>query len=170
MDNYLKKLWKESFKVFYQKNSKPLWFYIFKICGEEYLADDIFQESFYRYIKAEPYKLNEHQQRSYLYKIAFRLIIDKKRKIKMEKNIANDFLGEKRNNPHPHLALDMERTFKLLKPKERHLIWLVYVEGYTHKEVAEIMDTKAQSVKVQLFRIRKKFAGILRQRGYKGDE
>ena len=48
------------------------------------MADDILQEAFYRYLKAEPFRLNEFQQKAYLYKTAYRLIIDHVRKIKTE--------------------------------------------------------------------------------------
>ena len=68
------------------------------------------------------------------------------------------------------MALDMEKTFKLLKPKERNLLYLAYVEGYSHSEIAGITGVKVKSVKVQLFRIKTKFAAILRQKGYSGEE
>ena len=84
MNEYVKKLWKESFKGFYKKHSRSLWFYIYKTCGDEHMADDILQEAFYRYLKAEPFRLNEFQQKAYLYKTAYRLIIDHVRKIKTE--------------------------------------------------------------------------------------
>lgn len=170
MDDYLKKLWKESFKGFYKKHSRSLWFYIFKTCGDESMADDIFQETFYRYLRAEPVKLNEFQQRAYLYKVAYRLIIDQKRKIRIEQEKSGAAEIEESKEEEIFMALDMEKTFKLLKLKERNLLWLAYVEGYSHSEIAGITGVKEKSVKVQLFRVKKKFAGILRQKGYAGEE
>jgi RNA polymerase sigma-70 factor (ECF subfamily) len=49
-----------------------------------------------------------------------------------------------------------------LKPKQRMLLWLAYVEGYTYSEIARITHTKENSLKVQLFRAREKLAGILK--------
>lgn len=170
MDDYLRKIWKESFKGFYKKHSRALWFYIFKTCGDASLADDIFQETFYRYLRAEPVKLNEYQQKAYLYKVAFRLIIDQKRRLKVEQGKPGEVELEESKEKEIFLALDMEKTFKLLKPKERNLLWLAYVEGYSHNEIAGITGVKEKSVKVQLFRVKKKFAGILRQKGYAGEE
>ena len=176
MNDFTRKTWKESFKGFYQKYSRPLWFFIFKTCGNENMADDIFQESFYRYLKAEPIKLNEHQQKAYLFKIAYRLVIDHIRKMKVEqKNLSEALLKnglgyEKSLEPEITLALDMEQTFQLLKPKERTLLWLAYVEGYSHQEIAAITNSREKALKVRLFRLRKKFAGILYQKGYPGPE
>ena len=135
------------------------------------MADDVFQESFYKYLRAEPVKLNEYQQRAYLYKIAYRLIIDHKRKIKMQREKSRDMEAgvEPSKEQETFMALDMEKTFKLLKPKERNLLWLACVEGYSHNEIAAITGAKEKSIRVQLFRVKKKFAGILRQKGYNGE-
>jgi RNA polymerase sigma-70 factor (ECF subfamily) len=170
MDGYLRKLWKESFKGFYKKYSRALWFYIFKTCGDESMADDVFQETFYRFLRAEPVKLNEFQQKAYLYKVAFRLIIDQKRRFKIEREQPGEAAVEESKEEKTFMALDMEKIFKLLKPKERNLLYLAYVEGYSHSEIAGITGVKEKSVKVQLFRVKSKFAAILRQKGYTGEE
>lgn len=166
VDIHKKKIWKESFKGFYKRYSRGLWFYIYKTCGDENLADDIFQETFYKYLRADPIrlKLNEFQQKAYLYKTATRLVIDQKRKVKriQQKTYPGNEFEESREHT-VSLAMDMEKLFNLLKPKERTLLWLAYVEGYTHREIAAITDGKEKSIKVQLHRARKKFAGILQQ-------
>lgn len=162
-----------AFKEFYRKYSRSFWLYICKICGDETMADDVFQESFYKFLKSKPALSDEMHKKAYLYKIAFNLIIDKKRKIK----VANKaFLEEKEaykksqqvaeHTNKAQLSLDMERTFNLLKPKMRTLLWLSYVEGYSSKEIAAITGGKENSIKVQLFRARKKLAGLLEAQHY----
>jgi RNA polymerase sigma-70 factor (ECF subfamily) len=174
MDNDVTIPWKESFKGFYKKHSRSLWFYIFKICGDESMADDIFQEAFYRYLKAAPVDLNEFQQKAFLYKIAYRLFIDQKRRLKVEQEKffenAVDEEFETGKEREIFMAMDMEKSFLLMKPKERSLLWLAYVEGYSHTEIAGITGDREMSIKVQLFRLRKKFAAILRENGYNGEE
>ena len=157
--------------MFYLKYSKGFWFFIFKTCGDSHLADDIFQESFFKFLKFAPIDLNEFQQKAYLYKIAFRLIIDEKRKAREMDNRDTETLGQNMEGQevaNSMLSIDMEKIFTQLKPGERVLLWLAYVEGYTHKEIAEITGKKEKSIKVVLFRTRKKFSGILKQRGYQG--
>lgn len=135
------------------------------------MADDIFQESFFKFLKFAPPDLNEYQQKAYLYKIAFRLVIDEKRKAKDLDNTDTETLGHNldgREVKSSILSLDMEKIFVQLKPGERILLWLAYVEGYSHKEISEITGKKEKSVKVVLFRTRKKFSGLLKQRGYEG--
>lgn len=137
------------------------------------MADDIFQESFYKFLRTKPVILNENHMKSYLYKIAFRLIIDKKRRTMVEKRaLKQEKEGYKRRRdigsqePEILLSLDMENTFQLLKQRARILLWLAYVEGYSCNEIAEITEIKTNSVKVQLFRARKELANILRQKEY----
>jgi len=139
------------------------------------MADDIFQESFYKFLRTKPVISDENHMKSYLYKIAFSLIIDKKRRIKVEKRAFEEekkaykaSINKEGLESEILLSSDMENTFKLLKPKERILLWLAYVEGYSSKEIAEVTKTRENSIKVQLFRARKELANILKQKEYKG--
>lgn len=171
MEENRKKIWEK----FYENYSRSFWFYIYKICGDEPMADDVFQESFYKFLKAKINFQNEKHMQVYLYRIAYRLIIDRMRRIKVEKRA---FAEEQRvylsniqkESPQSevHFSLDMEKTFKKLKPKERMLLWLAYVEGYSYGEIAEMTETKENSLKVQLFRAREKLAKILKMQELQG--
>lgn len=170
MQENSKELWKE----FYDKSSPSFWFYIFKICGNRELADDIFQESCYRLLKSKPVLANEKHMKAYLYKTAYRLFVDKIRRIKVEKRAFErekegykEYMYKK-DQESGILSLEMEKTFKMLKPKKRILLWLAYVEGYTCNEIAELTESKENSVKVQLLRARKELAKILKQSEHEG--
>jgi RNA polymerase sigma-70 factor (ECF subfamily) len=52
-----------------------------------------------------------------------------------------------------------------MKPRERELLWLGHVERFSHKEIARIMDLKPGSIRLLLFRARKKLAEKLREAG-----
>jgi RNA polymerase sigma-70 factor (ECF subfamily) len=164
------KLRKESFKIFYQKFSKPFWHFILKMCGAHGMTDDIFQESFFRFFRTAPESLNDQQKKSYLYKTAVRLIVDQQKRIKVEKKYQPEINPGVQDDQDVLLSADMDKMFGLLNPRERTLLWLAYVEEYSHREISEITQTREKSIKVQLFRIRKKFAGILRLHGYTGEE
>jgi RNA polymerase sigma-70 factor (ECF subfamily) len=109
--------------------------------------------------------------RAYLNKIAFRLIIDKKRRIKVERSAfereKSAAKGKVKKQSHEEdilTSLEMDKTFGSLKPRERILLWLAYVEGYSYREIAEVTDSKEKSVKVQLYRARKELAGLWQQK------
>jgi len=171
MEENAKKIW----EGFYNRYSRAFWFYIHKICGDRNMADDIFQESFYRFLRAKPVVVSENHMKSYLYKIAFRLIIDEKRRIKVAKRAIEEekekYKGRKNKESQESavlLSLAMEKIFKLLKPRKRILLWLAYVEGYSHHEIAEITETKEKSVKTQLFLARNELANLLKKKEYRG--
>jgi RNA polymerase sigma-70 factor (ECF subfamily) len=50
---------------------------------------------------------------------------------------------------------------RALSPRERALIWLTCAEGYDHREVARMMGMARASVRVLLFRARKKLARLM---------
>ena len=53
-----------------------------------------------------------------------------------------------------------------LKPRERALLWLAYAQGSSHKEIAESLGLRTASVKLLLFRARRRLATLLtRSRG-----
>jgi RNA polymerase sigma-70 factor (ECF subfamily) len=48
-----------------------------------------------------------------------------------------------------------------LKPRERALLWLAYAQGSSHREIADVLGLKAGSIKLLLFRARRKLAAML---------
>lgn len=56
---------------------------------------------------------------------------------------------------------EMTTVFHKLKTRERALLWLAYVEGHQHAEIAEMLGLKSLSVRVLLFRARRKLAALL---------
>jgi RNA polymerase sigma-70 factor (ECF subfamily) len=48
-----------------------------------------------------------------------------------------------------------------LKPRARQLLWLAYVEGMSHAEIAAVTGLSALSIRLLLFRARRQAAGLL---------
>ena len=112
--------------------------------------------------------MNEHQLKSWLYTTAYRLIIDEKRK-KREDSGEMDLIPDSSfSESSVKLPDEMAAVFNRLQTREKTLLWMAHVEGYTHKEIAVITGIKEKSLKVILFRLRKKFAESLRAAGYQG--
>ena len=57
--------------------------------------------------------------------------------------------------------LDLARSMARLKPRERDLLWLAYAQGSSHKEIAETLGLKTASIKLLLFRARRRLAALL---------
>ncbi len=60
--------------------------------------------------------------------------------------------------------IEMTQIFARLKEQERALLWLAHVEGYEHREIAEILKLNSLSVRVLLFRARRKLAHLIKDK------
>jgi RNA polymerase sigma-70 factor, ECF subfamily len=154
-----------AFQVFYAKTAPGLRGYLRRASGNEALADDILQESFLRFLRAELPAMEDAPLKAYLYKIASSLLVDHWRRVKRERtwSLRNFLGGEPVTNPRGDS--DALRFFRQLKPQEQLLLWLAYVEGFEHREIAAAVGLGEKSVRVLLFRARKKLAHTLESAG-----
>lgn len=155
----------EGFRRFYAETARPLRAYLSRISGDSVLADDLLQESYFRFLRAERPEMNDVGRKNYLYRIATNLFYDHYRRTKrIEPDLPEIPVGDETAD-EIHLRTDFMRVFEKLKPRERQLLWLAYVEGSSHKEIAEILELKAASIRLLLFRARQKLAQLLREKG-----
>lgn len=158
-----------AFRAFYATTARGLWAYLMGACRDRALADDILQESFLRLLRATHFvPENEEHRRRYLYRIAGNLLHDHARSPQRREDpiAAIELSAPATAGPgHDGLRADMARAFAELGERERQMLWLAHVEGYSHDEIAAAMDIKTKSVRVLLFRARQKLAGVLRSAG-----
>lgn len=154
-----------TFKEFYNRTYRLLWSYICRICNNPTEADDIVQESYLRFLQ-HPISTNDQAElKTYIYTIATRINIDRwKRKKTADKwRLFSDKKEHYEIEESIGLRSDMKQIFEKLNSKERSLLWLAYVDGYSHRSIAEILDLKENSVRVLLFRARSKLGKILKK-------
>lgn len=152
----------EAFYAFYRANAPALQGYIRKSCGSAALSEDILQEAFYRFLRADLPRMDPLQMKAYLFKIATSLLIDHWRREKREKFWKG--LWHPPEVRRDEQSGDVSHALSELKPAERALLWLAYVEGFNHSEIASSLGFKEKSIRVLLFRARKKLARILGRR------
>lgn len=152
---------REAFRIFYSRTKDALWAYLLRVSGRRDVADDLFQESYYRFLAAKLPEMDATESRSYLFRIATNLLHDRWRR--REYPDAVNTSSESCEDDLETRA-DVRRAFGQLKPRERQLLWLAHVEGFDHREIARLMGLKVGSVRVLLFRARSQLAGALRER------
>src|SRR4030042_5155256 len=160
---------RDVFRQFYVRVAPLLRGYIYRVCGDQALGDDIFQESFLKFLRTVRWNAPDRQQKAFIFKIAARLIIDNIRRIRPHPLDAAARTEDPESavvSLHEGLEPDIKSLFDALKPRDRPLLWLAYVEGYSHEEIAGMMGLNAKSIKVLLFRLRESFAASLRGKGY----
>ena len=157
----------DAFRAFYDRTAGPLWGYLSRISGNRQVADDLLQESFYRLLKCDVAFEGETHRRNYLYRIATNLVFDMKRgsrRSPVDAGIEMSGIAAAEGPASPEQRTDVRRALGRLKPRERALLWLAYAQGSSHSEIADVLGLKTGSIKLLLFRARRRLAGLLQAR------
>jgi RNA polymerase sigma-70 factor (ECF subfamily) len=158
----------EMFRAFYDRTARGLWLYLARVTGDRQAADDLLQETFYRFLRADATHESEAHRRNSLYRIATNLARDARRRsvARPPANIAgHDIEGVAGSGPGvTETSADFSRAMDRLKPRERAMLWLAYAEGASHREIADILGLRPSSLKQMLFRARHRLADLLRGR------
>jgi RNA polymerase sigma-70 factor (ECF subfamily) len=156
----------DAFAAFYERSARPLWAYLARVSGDPALADDLLQESYIRFLAADAPRTDvdgEVAARRYLFRIATNLLRDHWRK---PRHAAIEDLPEEHFSTPGDSAQSDTRALLgpallQLRPRDRQLLWLAYAEGYSHKEIATITGLASASVRLLLFRARRKAASLI---------
>jgi RNA polymerase sigma-70 factor (ECF subfamily) len=149
-----------AFRAFYEQTAAPLLRYLICITRTPDTAEDILQETYCRFLTARLPEMDERQARNYLFRIATNLIHDRWRRGKDEP-LPDDSVDIPIPTPHYEQRLGVRQAFDRLKPRERQLLWLAYVEGSNHQEIAEHTGLQPGSIRLLLFRARRKLADLI---------
>jgi RNA polymerase sigma-70 factor (ECF subfamily) len=154
----------EAFAGFYERSARSLWAYLARVSGDPALADDLMQESYVRFLCAAHPEDGEVAARRYLFRIATNLLRDHWRKQHTTpiEDIPEERFATADNADHSDSQMMLGPALAQLRPRDRQLLWLAYAEGYTHHEIAEVTGLMSASIRLLLFRARRKAARLLR--------
>jgi len=150
-----------SFRLFYEQSAPRLFRYLLRVSGDRSLAEDMLQEAYCRLLSGKLPEMNEASQQRYLFRIATNLMRDRWRKRK-ETPLPENFPEPTSGPPQLDRRMDLHRAFRRLKVRERQLLWLAYVEGSDHREIAAATGLRYGSIRLLLFRARRRLADLLR--------
>ena len=153
------------FTSFYGRASRGLWAYVYRVTSHGADADDIVQEAFLRLLRADVGP-TEEERRRYLYRIASNLVVDRwrSRKRREQDEPPAEAVAGSLQASGP-VDQDVARTFGELTSRERALLWLAYVEEDSHEEIAVSLGLRRGSIKVLLFRARRRLRDLLKAKG-----
>jgi RNA polymerase sigma-70 factor (ECF subfamily) len=153
----------ETFHGFYARTSKMLWAYLSRATGDSNAADDLLQETYYRFLRARVEFESEAHRRHYIFRIAANLVRDGHRRPRIDQSPLPEELPAAPGNlaRETEQRTDLQRAMAKLKPRERDLLWLAYGQGSTHEEIAGSLGLRTGSIKPLLFRARRRLAALL---------
>jgi RNA polymerase sigma-70 factor (ECF subfamily) len=155
----------DAFRAFYDRTARALWTYLWRVTGDRHAADDLLQESYYRLLRTRTPHAGDAHRRNALFHIATNLARDARRRSLVraawEPGTAVDAatIADPRSvHTGSEDRADLSRALAHLSPRERALVWLAYAQGSSHREIATTIGVKTDSVKLMLFRARRKLA------------
>lgn len=156
-----------AFTGFYDRTARPLWAYLARMTGDRQAADDLLQETYYRFLRAAATHESEQHRRHSLFVIATNLARDRRRR-----QVTRPAMDQATPESVPAAGTpdaadrfarraDLSRAMARLRRRERSMLLLAYAQGATHREIAAIVGVTPASVKPLLFRARRRLAQLL---------
>lgn len=151
----------ERFGELYERHAAPLAAYLARISGSREAATDLLQETFCRFYAADLPAMADGECKSYLYRIATNLVHDRWRRRRQPAPAALD------ETPAAEVdvdaVIDLRRALDAVSQREREILWLAYVDGATHQEIAARTGLRSMSIRVLLLRARRKLLRLLQE-------
>jgi len=136
--------------------------YCHRLTADTDVAEDVVQEAFVRFLDRKPVD-SRGSLRSWLFRVATNLIRDRARQ---EANRSRILAGVPPRGPVPGPEGVVERQEEIravrmaldrLSPRDREML-ILRQEGFSYKEIAQVMEVSASSVGTLLARSLKRFA------------
>lgn len=154
----------------YKLYGREIYYYLYSLCGNASLAEDILQETF---VKAVLSLDNQHNNvRAWLYLVAKNLCLNELKRMKRELPLKQelDFLhttadvGEGILREEKYRALG--DALSRLSANKKRVILLYYFEGFSLKEIAGIMRMSQENIRILSYRAKKELKVYLKEAGY----
>lgn len=124
--------------------------YLLRRTGSATLAEELAQETFYRATRAF-LGWRGGSPVAWLLAIARNVLVDEVRRGRRLTPLGEYLLEPAESR---ELALDLRAALEELRPSQRRLLELVYVDGFTHAEVAAMVGSTPGAVKTAVWRAR----------------
>ncbi len=154
----------DAFARFYDATAAAIRAYVLRHCSDRDSADDLFQITYVKFLSSPMAKTPDASgARAYLYRIASNVIADHGRRLQKVNRLEKPEDQVVAPEPNANVAdiLALREGLRTLSKREQQMLWLLYAEGFSHQEVAGIMNLRRRSVRVLAFRARKKLSAYL---------
>lgn len=136
-----------------------------RLCGSDEAADDILQETFLEISRSLGTYRGEGSLAGWVKKVCISKAL---MKLRRTLRLAEDPVDEMEESLPPGVALDamparldLEHALASLHSTTRVVVWLHDVEGYTHEEIADLLEMSVSFSKSQLSRAHARLRSLL---------
>ncbi len=153
----------EAFTELYARYAPKIFAFCRRFLGQKEDAQDVFQETFFRFHKSADDAKAMENVKAFLFTIARNLCINaskqKKRTVTYE-----DYMSVKRETrkEKDDLLNLIKTALDLLSEEDRELFIMREYDNLSYDEIADITDRNVNTIRVRLFRAKKKLRKILK--------
>lgn len=155
----------------YQKYQRELYLYLYSLCKNRELAEDIMQETFLKAILS--LKSNHTNMRAWLYMVARNLYFNymKKEKLKVDiDELSKTTFGEETDLLERIFEVDKNRmlyeALQNIDRTKREVLTLQYFCGLSQKEIAATLHLTPENVRVLSYRGKHELKKYMEANGY----
>ena len=152
-----------AFEVIYDRHCGPAFALAFRICGSRPAADDVCQEAFLAaWRSAARFDPRVGSVRSWLLTIVHNRAIDQLRRVTRvrDRTISDDTAAERLAAPDDTEASaiaaqavdEAAEMLERLPDEQRQVVELAFFSGYSHSEIAQLLDLPLGTVKTRMRR------------------
>ncbi len=147
--------------------------YIYRLVGNNYEAEDLAQETFIKAFQKYHTLKDKTKAKSWLYSIARNVTIDFFRKNKhysvpldsqIMENYARATAVDYRDDVMKmEVSKELAKSLENLSEDDRRIVKLLYFEGFSYKEIGEVLNMNQNTLKSRLHRARKVLLEIIQK-------
>ena len=159
-------------KQLYSKYQKEIYLYLYSLCENREVAEDLMQETFLKALLSLP---DSHaNMRAWLYMVARNLFFNYKKKARdhISLETVEEVLSDEESSSILQSLLKDERRRVLyqavqsLREDKREILVLQYFGGLSQKEIAALLRKSQENVRVLAYRSKKELKEYMEEKGY----
>lgn len=156
-----KKIAERAFAEIYNRHSARIYAYCRRFLGNKEDAQDVFQETFIRFIETTTQDRMMTNIPAFILKIARNLCVNVKRKEKSPITYEDYMASDSTSIENDELLSLIKTAIDILPPEYKDMFILREYDGLTYTEIAEMTNTQISTVKIRIFRAKQKIRDIL---------
>lgn len=157
-----KKTAEKAFAELYSRHSSRVYAYCRRFLGSIEEAQDVFQDTFYKFFNSAKDHREMTNVPGFLLKIARNLCVNAKKKVRNHLLFEDYMVAETNDSSEKDELLKLIKTaLELLSEEYREIFILREYDGLKYSEIAKILDIPVSTVKIRIFRAKEKIRKIL---------
>ncbi|MDR1417257.1 MAG: sigma-70 family RNA polymerase sigma factor [Prevotellaceae bacterium] len=156
----------EAFGVLVEAYRSPVLRFLLHLCGDDELSKDLAQEAFLKaWLNIRSFRAAAKFS-TWLFRIAYNTFYDHTRARKPSVDLSSVAFQLEAAAPGIDSSIDFARSMSILKGDEKSAMLLFYMEDFSVKKIAQVMDCPIGTVKSLLFRGKEKLSAYFKNSGY----